>query len=56
VKFIFKNTLCDRSSEVLCSSVLVKCFVQVFQISSLCECSREIHCASVLTRCFVQVF
>jgi hypothetical protein len=33
---------------VLCASVLVKCFVRVFQISALCECSREVLCVSVL--------
>jgi hypothetical protein len=44
--FLF-SALCECSSEVLSSSVLV---------SALCECSSEVLCASVLVKCLVRVF
>jgi hypothetical protein len=37
----------NNSSEMLCASVLVKCFARV---------SSEVLCASVLVKCFVRVF
>jgi hypothetical protein len=53
---LFHSALCECSSEVLCASVLVKCFVQVFWRSALCKCSSEVLCASVVAKCFVRVF